>query len=89
MTKPARRAILGAASGPAAALGWPARRARAASMTFALVRINQQALFLNQKKAGVELVILANDQPAQQNNAVGTDTQQRIEGVIVDAIAAG
>jgi ribose transport system substrate-binding protein len=96
MTEFTRRAALGVAGGIAASLGLPAGRARAAGTTFALVQINQQALFFNQmnagakdaaKKAGVELVIFnANDQPAQQNNAIETYTQQKVQGIIVDAI---
>lgn len=96
MRKFTRRATLGVAGGLAATLGLPASRAWAAGTTFALVQINQQALFFNQmnagalaaaKKAGVELVIFnANDQPAQQNNAIETYTQQKVQGIIVDAI---
>lgn len=91
-----RRATLGAAGGLAATLGLPAGRAWAAGTTFALVLINQQALFFNQmntgakeaaKKAGVDLVTFnANDQPAQENNAIETYTQQKVRGIIVDAI---
>ena len=90
-----RRAALGGFGGiTAATLFMPC--ARAAQTTFALVQINQQALFFNQmsagaqqaaKKAGVGLVIFnANDQPAQQNNAIETYTQQKVQGIIVDAI---
>jgi ribose transport system substrate-binding protein len=96
MTKFTRRTALGAAGGIAASLGLPAGRARAAGTTFALVQINQQALFFNQmntgakdaaRKAGAELVIFnANDQPAQQNNAIETYTQQKVQGIVVDAI---
>ena len=91
-----RRAALGGIGGLTAAATLPGPRARAAQTTFALVQINQQALFFNQvntgaqqaaKKAGVELVIFnANDQPAQQNNAIETYTQQKVQGIIVDAI---
>ena len=96
MTEFTRRAALGVAGGLAATIGLPASRALAAGTTFALVQINQQALFFNQmstgakdaaKKAGVDLVIFnANDQPAQQNNAIETYTQQKVQGIIVDAI---
>ena len=55
--------------------------------TFALVQINQQALFFNQMnegaqkaadEAGAELVIFnANDDPAAQNDAIETYIQQK------------
>ena len=64
--------------------------------TFALVQINQQALFFNQMNegaqkaadaAGVELVIFnANDDPAAQNDAIENYIQQKVDGIIVVAI---
>ena len=64
--------------------------------TFALVQINQQALFFNQMnegaqkaadEAGAELVIFnANDDPAAQNNAIETYIQQKVDGIVVVAI---
>ncbi len=70
--------------------------ARAAAPTLAMVQINQQALFFNQmlqgaqgaaKKAGVALdVFNANDSPTEQNNAVETYIQQKVAGILVDAI---
>lgn len=64
--------------------------------TFALVQINQQALFFNQMnagatqaaaRAGARLVIYnSNDQPQAQNNAIETYVQQRVNGIIVCAI---
>jgi ribose transport system substrate-binding protein len=70
--------------------------ARAATPTLAMVQINQQALFFNQmlqgaqgaaKKAGVTLdVFNANDSPTEQNNAVETYIQQKVVGILVDAI---
>ena len=70
--------------------------ARAAGPTIAMVQINQQALFFNQmlqgaqgaaKKAGVTLdVFNANDSPTAQNNAVETFIQQKVAGILVDAI---
>ena len=64
--------------------------------TFALVQINQQALFFNQmnegaqQKAdelGVELVIFnANNDPAAQNSAIETYIQQGVDGLIAVAI---
>jgi ribose transport system substrate-binding protein len=74
----------------------PAIRVRAAQPTFALVTINQQALFFNQmndgakqaaQKAGAKLVIFnANNDPAAQNNAIDDYIQQKVQGIIVDAI---
>lgn len=64
--------------------------------TFALIQINQQALFFNQMNegaqkaadaAGAELVIFnANNDPAAQNNAIETYIQQEVDGLIVVAI---
>ncbi len=95
MTEIGRRTILGAAGVLAATMASGAR-AQAAVPTFALVQINQQALFFNQmnagamaaaKRAGATLVIFnANDQPEQQNDAIETYTQQKVQGIIVDAI---
>lgn len=95
MTGYSRRAVLGATGGLVATLGL-GPRAWAATPTFALVQINQQAIFFNQmnagaqaaaKKAGVDLVIFnANDRPAEQNNAIETYTQQKVQGIIVAAI---
>ncbi len=89
-----RRTTLGALG--SAALGLPALRAAAAQPTFALVTINQQALFFNQmndgasaaaKQAGAKLVIFnANNDPAAQNNAIDDYIQQKVQGIIVDAI---
>ena len=89
-----RRTTLGALG--SAALALPALRAAAAPPTFALVTINQQALFFNQmndganaaaKQAGAKLVIFnANNDPAAQNNAIDDYIQQKVQGIIVDAI---
>ncbi|TDL78276.1 sugar ABC transporter substrate-binding protein [Palleronia sediminis] len=64
--------------------------------TFALVQINQQALFFNQMNEGAqaaadelgdELVIFnANNDPAEQNSAVETYIQQGVDGIAVVAI---
>lgn len=64
--------------------------------TFALVQINQQALFFNQmnegatraaEEVGAELVIFnANNDPAAQNTAVENYIQQGVDGLIVVAI---
>ncbi|MCB5200488.1 substrate-binding domain-containing protein [Loktanella sp. TSTF-M6] len=64
--------------------------------TFAMVQINQQALFFNQMNAGAvaaaeasgdELVVFnANNDPAAQNSAIETYIQQGVDGIIVVAI---
>lgn len=64
--------------------------------TFALVQINQQALFFNQinegaqaaaDAAGVKLAIFnANNDPQAQNSAIETFIQQKVDGLIVVAI---
>ena len=64
--------------------------------TYALVQINQQALFFTQMNegaqkaadaAGVKLVIFnANNDPAAQNNAIETYIQQKVDGIVVVAI---
>ena len=64
--------------------------------TFALVQINQQALFFNQMNegaqaaadaAGAELLIFnANNDPAAQNSAVETYITEGVDGIIVVAI---
>lgn len=68
----------------------------ASAETFALVQINQQALFFNQMNAGAttaaeaggnELVIFnANNDPAEQNSAVETYIAQGVDGIVVVAI---
>jgi len=70
--------------------------ANAAQKTFALVQINQQALFFNQinqgaqkaaDAAGAKLVIFnANNDPAAQNSAIETYIQQKVDGIAVVAI---
>jgi ribose transport system substrate-binding protein len=64
--------------------------------TFALVQINQQALFFNQMNSGAEsaatsngdkLVIFnANNDPAAQNSAIETYIQQGVDGIVIVAI---
>ena len=64
--------------------------------TYALVQINQQALFFNQinegaqkaaDAAGAKLVIFnANNEPAAQNSAIEAYIQQKVDGLIVVAI---
>lgn len=63
---------------------------------YALVQINQQALFFNlmnqgaqeaAKASGKELVIFnANDNPVAQNDAIENYIQQGVKGILVDAI---
>jgi ribose transport system substrate-binding protein len=70
--------------------------ASAAEKTFALVQINQQALFFNQMNEGAQkaadavgakLVIFnANNDPAAQNSAIETYIQQKVDGLAVVAI---
>lgn len=64
--------------------------------TFAVVTINQQALFFNQineganeaaKAAGVDLVVFnANNVPSAQNDAIETYITQKVDGIILIAI---
>ncbi len=64
--------------------------------TYALVTINQQALFFNQinegaqaaaKAAGVDLVIFnANNVPSAQNDAIENYITQKVDGIILVAI---
>lgn len=78
------------------ALGVPGPLRAADKPTFALVQINQQALFFTQmnegatkaaERAGAELVIFnANNDPTAQNNAIETYIQQKVDGIIVVAI---
>jgi len=70
--------------------------ASASAATYALVTINQQALFFNQindgataaaKTAGVDLVIFnANNVPSAQNDAIETYITQKVDGIILVAI---
>ncbi|MDG0982524.1 MAG: substrate-binding domain-containing protein [Tateyamaria sp.] len=67
-----------------------------AEETFAMVQINQQALFFNQMNEGAttaaselgdKLVIFnANNDPAEQNSAIETYIQQGVDGIVVVAI---
>jgi len=81
--------------GSIAALGLTSTSALAEE-TFAMVQINQQALFFNQMNEGAstaaselgdELVIFnANNDPAEQNSAIETYIQQGVDGIVVVAI---
>jgi ribose transport system substrate-binding protein len=95
MMKLQRRVLLQVAGGAAltAALG---ARAQAAGTTFVMVQINEQALFFNQmmtgaqqaaKAAGVSLVVYnANNVPSAENDAIEAYIQQKVQGIVVDAI---
>jgi ribose transport system substrate-binding protein len=88
-----RRTLATLLSASAVLLAVPAA---AQEKTFALVQINQQALFFNQMNegaqaaadaAGVNLVIFnANNDPAAQNSAIETYIQQGVDGIAVVAI---
>lgn len=70
--------------------------AGAAGPTYALVQINQQALFFNlmnkgaqdaAKASGKDLVIFnSNDNPVAQNDAIENYIQQGVKGILVAAI---
>ena len=90
-----RRSFIGTAS--LLALGLATGMVQAQDKpTFALIQINQQALFFTQMNegaqkaadaAGVDLVIFnANNDPVAQNNAIETYIQQGVKGIIVVAI---
>ena len=90
-----RRSFIGTAS--ILALGLATGMVQAQDKpTFALIQINQQALFFTQMNAGaqqaadaagVDLVIFnANNDPVAQNNAIETYIQQGVKGFIVVAI---
>jgi ribose transport system substrate-binding protein len=94
-SKLTRRALVCALGSAALGLGCAGTQAQQ-QPTFALVQINQQALFFTQMnegaqkaadKAGAKLVIFnANNDPAAQNNAIETYIQQKVNGLIVVAI---
>ncbi|ESX16418.1 substrate-binding domain-containing protein [Mesorhizobium sp. M1148] len=85
-------------SGCAAAIAMTLALGSASAMaeTYALVTINQQALFFNQindgataaaKAAGVDLVIFnANNVPSAQNDAIENYITQKVDGIILVAI---
>src|SRR5215213_4868406 len=93
-TRLTRRMVMGVTTG--AALALTIESVSAQQPTFALVQINQQALFFTQmnegaqkaaEKNGAKLVIFnANNDPAAQNNAIETYIQQKVNGLIVVAI---
>lgn len=79
-----------------AGVAMSASLAQAAGKTYALVQINQQALFFNQINEGAQkaadasgdkLVIFnANNDAAAQNSAIENYVQQKVDGLIVVAI---
>ena len=89
MTTQMKHALLAAATIGTAA-------SAAGAETFALVQINQQALFFNQMNEGAaaaaaeqddDLIIFnANNDPAAQNSAIETYIAQGVDGMIVVAI---
>lgn len=90
-----KTSIKGALLAATATFGLTAGAATAES-TFALVQINQQALFFNQMNDGAssaadeqgdKLVIFnANNDPAAQNSAIETYIAQGVDGIVVVAI---
>lgn len=96
MTWTIDRHLLATAAAATALVGLSLGPALAQEKTFALVQINQQALFFNQMNegaqraadaAGVNLVIFnANNDPAAQNSAIETYIQQGVDGLAVVAI---
>lgn len=91
-----RRLFASALAGTALAAAIAAGPALAKDKTFALIQINQQALFFNDmnkgaeeaaKETGNKLVIFnANNDPAAQNSAIETYIQEKVDGLIVVAI---
>ena len=96
MTMIARRTLLTAAAGGLALDLAGTRMAAAAPLTLAMIQINEQALFFKQmqdgaqaaaNKAGATLIVFnANDRPTEQNNAIDAYIQQKVGGILVDAI---
>ncbi|APR39317.1 ABC transporter substrate-binding protein [Paraburkholderia sp. SOS3] len=76
--------------------GLVARAQAAEPPTYALILINQQAVFFNQmrsgaeeeaKKLGAKLVVFnANDASSAQVNAIDDYVQQKVDGIAIDAI---
>lgn len=92
-----RRTALAALAATAMTGLWAVAPAQAQdAKTYALVQINQQALFFNQinegaqaaaDAAGAQLVIFnANNDPAAQNSAIETYIQEGVDGIVVVAI---
>lgn len=91
-----RRLVTTALGGTFLAATLASGPALAAGKTYALIQINQQALFFNDMNAGAQkaadaagdtLVIFnANNDPAAQNSAIETYIQEAVDGMIVVAI---
>ena len=96
MTRVDRRTILSGAALALAGVPLAGPRAWAAGTTFAMIQINEQALFFKQMQDGAEgaakaagdtlVVFNANDRPTDQNNAIETYIEQKVAGILVDAI---
>lgn len=92
MTRRFQLAIMASASLAALSHSVSAQEAK----TFALVQINQQALFFNQMNEGAQaaadeaganlLIFNANNDPAAQNSAIETYITEGVDGLIVVAI---
>lgn len=91
-----RRLFTTALGGTLAVVALSASPVLAAGKTYALIQINQQALFFNDMNAGAQkaadaagdkLVIFnANNDPAAQNSAIETYIQEKVDGIIAVAI---
>lgn len=91
-----RRFVATALAGTALAATVAAGPALAEGKTFALIQINQQALFFNDMNKGAEeaakaagdtlQIFNANNDPAAQNSAIETYIQEGVDGLIVVAI---
>jgi len=91
-----RRLFASALAGTALAATLAAGPALAKDKTYALVQINQQALFFNDMNKGAEAaaketgdkleIFNANNDPAAQNSAIETYIQETVDGLIVVAI---
>lgn len=96
MTPSLTRRAMAALLGATAVLAATSALAQEDKKTFALIQINQQALFFNQMNegaqaaadaAGVNLVIFnANNDPAAQNSAIENYIQEGVDGFAVVAI---
>lgn len=91
---PTRRALGLILTSGLVAAAWPALAQD--GKTFALVQINQQALFFNDMNRGAQeaadaagatlLIFNANNDPAAQNSAIETYIQEGVDGIAVVAI---
>lgn len=90
------RRLFAALAGTALAASLATGPAFAEGKTYALIQINQQALFFNDMNRGAEAaaketgdtlqIFNANNDPAAQNSAIETYIQQGVDGLIVVAI---